>query len=85
MTTLTLRGINSDLAELLRRRAARQGKSVNRCIVELVEEAVLGDSTGKPREHHDLDHLFGSLSEEYARMIDDAVAESRTVDEEVWR
>jgi hypothetical protein len=85
MKTLTLRGISPDLAEKLRRRAARQGKSVNRCIVDLVEESVLGDTSGKPRQHHDLDHLFGSLSEEDARLIDAAVAESRTIDEEVWR
>lgn len=84
MKTLTLRGVTPDLAEQLRRRASRQGKSVNRFIVEMVEDKVWGDAVGKPREHHDLDHLFGSLSEEDARQIDKAVAESRTVDEEVW-
>ncbi len=84
MNTLTLRGIKPDLAEQLRRRAANQGKSLNRCIVELVEESVLGNASGKTRAHHDLDHLFGSLSKEDARHIKDAVADSRTLDQEVW-
>jgi len=62
MKTLTVRGVKPDLADEMRRRAARQGKSVNRFIVEMVEENIRGDVSGKPREHHDLDHLFGSPS-----------------------
>ncbi len=68
----------------MRRRAARQGKSVNRFIVEMVEENTWGHLSGNPREHHDLDHLFGSLSAEDSRFIE-VIAESRTVDKEVWR
>jgi hypothetical protein len=84
MKTLTLRGIKPDLAEQLRRRASREGKSVNRFIVDVVENSVYGDTSGKPREYHDLDHLFGSLTGEDARFIDEAVAKSRSIDEEVW-
>ena len=84
MKTLTVRGIKPDLADEMRRRAARQGKSVNRFLVEMVEDTIWGDASGKPREHHDLDHLFGSLSEEDSRFVDEAIAESRAVDEEVW-
>lgn len=85
MKTLTLRGIKPDVAEQLRRRAVRQGKSVNRCLAEIVEQSICGDTRGKPQEYHDLDHLFGSLSDEDSRFIDEAIAESRTVDGEVWR
>ena len=85
MATMTLRGVTADVAAGVRRRAARQGTSMNRCLVELIEAGIVGDSTGKPREYSDLDHLFGSLTAEDAKCIEAAIADSRTVDEELWR
>ena len=85
MKTLTLRGLRPDIAEEVRRQAARSGKSMNRCILDLIEANVVGDTTGKPREYSDLDLLFGSLTEEDAKYIEEAAADSRTIDEEQWR
>jgi len=84
MTTLTLRGLEAAVAERVRARAGREGKSMNRCIVDLIEESVADNRVGKPREYDDLDHLFGSMSEEDAQALAEAVADSRTVDRELW-
>ena len=85
MKTMTLRGLRPDVARELQRQASRRGTSVNRCVIEMVESGVLGDGENKPREHSDLDHLFGTLSEEDARCIEDVLGESRTIDVEAWR
>jgi len=77
MTTMTLRGLTPAVTKRLRRLASRQGKSMNRCIVDLVEQSVVGDLSGKPVVHSDLDHLFGSLSEADAQELEQAVSESR--------
>ena len=84
MTTMTLRGLKPAVSERVRRLASRQGKSMNRCIVDLVEQSVVGDLSGKPVEHTDLDHLFGSLTKEDAQELERAVSESRQIDAELW-
>lgn len=84
MSTITLRGLKPEVESGVRRRAQRQGKTLNRCMVEIVEACILGDTTGKPREYDDLDHLFGSMTAADARQIDAAVADSRAIDQELW-
>ena len=84
MATMTLRGLKPTVSERVRRLASRQGKSMNRCIVDLVEQSVVGDLTGKPVVHSDLDHLFGSLSEADAQELEQSIAQSRQIDAELW-
>ena len=85
MTTTTLRGLKPEVVQAVRKRAAREDKSVNRVLLDLVEQATLGASAGKPRRHHDLDHLFGSLSAADAKILDQVLAEQRTIDKEQWK
>lgn len=84
MKTINVRGIDDTVFSMIKNRSKEKGESVNRYIVEM-----LGKSVGKPAaetlEHHDLDGLFGSLSDPEAEAMLKVVAEQREIDPELWR
>jgi hypothetical protein len=75
MSVITLRGLNLEAEKMVRKHAAKKGKSMNRFIVELIEGSVLGKTIGKPREFDDLDDLLGSMSEQDVGCIEQSVTE----------
>ncbi|MBW8878736.1 MAG: hypothetical protein JF614_27575 [Acidobacteria bacterium] len=85
MTAITLRNIPPKLQEVIRKRAGKEGLSLNKTVIHMLEEAA-GERTTTSRElHHDLDHLAGTWSDEEAAAFDAALAEQRRVDPELWR
>ncbi|MCF6175152.1 MAG: hypothetical protein L3J71_05260 [Victivallaceae bacterium] len=42
MAGITLRGLNAEAEQMVRKHAVKKGKSMNRFIVELIEDSVLG-------------------------------------------
>jgi len=84
MKTLTLRGIDEELANRLEREAARERGSVNFVILSLLREK-LGLSKPKFRKvHHDMDDLAGTWTEDEAREFDEIVREFSQVDKDLW-
>ena len=84
MTAITLRNIPQTLQEVIRKRAGKDGLSLNKTVIRMLEEAA-GQRTTTGRElHHDLDHLAGTWSDEEAAAFDAALAEQRRVDPELW-
>ena len=84
MTAITLRNIPPTLQEVIRKRAGKDGLSLNKTVIRMLEEAE-GQRTTTGRElHHDLDHLAGTWSDEEAAAFDAALAEQRRVDPELW-
>jgi len=83
---ITLRNVPPQVAREVEKRAARAGVSLNRAVVELLEEAT-GHARTRQRgpRYHDLDALAGTWSEEEAREFDASLAEQRTIDPDVWR
>lgn len=78
----TVRDVPPKVDEALRRRARKEGKSLNRFLRDaLVREADLGDADDVV--HHDLDRLSGLWEPDPA--FDAAIAAQDTVDEDVWR
>ena len=84
MAVITLRGLTDNAAAALKRRAQAERKSVNRYIVDLVEQHVLGQVAGKPRDYTDLDDLFGSMTVAEDRAVRRSVKAQRRIDPEVW-
>ena len=83
MTAITLRKIPIELQEALRRRAEKDGPSLHRTVLRILEEAMLG---AQPKERHeDLDSLAGAWSKEEAESFDRCLADQRRVDPEAWR
>jgi hypothetical protein len=85
MTAITLRNLPPKLAATLQRKAAESGLSLNRTVIRLLEES-LGLRPKGTRRHpyHDLDFLVGAWTEEEAAQFDEALAQQRKIDPEIW-
>lgn len=77
----TLRNIPPALDEALRRKARAEGRSLNDVAIEALMRA-LGLS-GEPVRHRALDDVAGSWEQDPA--VDEALAEQRGVDPELWQ
>jgi hypothetical protein len=85
MKTLTLRGIDDELAKSLERTAKQEHDSMNAVILRLLRDK-LGLPKSKFKEvHHDLDDLAGTWTKDETREFDDVVRELSQVDEEMWK
>jgi len=85
MKTITVRGVEPEMAEKLKQAASRRGTSVNRIILEMIRRE-LGQEERKEysRRYNDLDELFGKWSEEEYQRISSAVENNRQIDSELW-
>ena len=85
MKTLTLRGMDDELARGLEQ-LSRQGRdSMNAVILRVLRDS-LGLSKPRFREvHHDMDDLAGSWTDEEAREFDTITGDFSKIDEEMWR
>jgi plasmid stability protein len=83
MTAITLRNIPPKLQEAIRKRAGKEGLSLNRTVLRMLEEA-FGERTARVELHHDLDHLAGTWSDQEAKDFEAALAEQRRIDLELW-
>ena len=85
MKAITLRNIPADLSRRIERRAKEKGSSLNRTVIQILNDA-LGTSIRRAAKlHHDLDHLAGSWSEDEAREFDEDLAAQRKIDPELWQ
>ena len=86
MKAVTIRGIEPQVSEKLKRTAAKQGKSVNQLTVEIIEQS-LGFKKEKKysREYDDLDDLFGRWSQTEFQEIHSKIASERQIDPELWQ
>ena len=82
MKYLTVRNLPSEVARALSEEKRRRGLSLNRTVIEL-----LGQSLGvaESRRSNGLEKLAGSWSEADLAEFEAAVADTRTIDEEMWR
>ena len=84
MSVITLRGLETCAEKKIRKCAIREGKSLNRFLVDLIEVNFMGKGEGKTREFNDLDDLIGSLNEEDVKSIGHSVKKQRRTDPELW-
>jgi plasmid stability protein len=81
MKAITLRNLPPDVARTVQQRAKQKKTSVNKAVIELLEESVGGKAKKKtPIRYHDLDHLAGTWTEEEAATLDMLIAEQRATD-----
>ena len=86
MKTITVRGIEPEVAARLKQVASWQGTSVNRIVLEMIHKE-LGLEREKRyfRRYNDLDGLCGSWSEEEFQQISGAIEQNRQIDSELWK
>jgi hypothetical protein len=85
MKPITLRGIAPELERILRKRSAQSGESLNRVVIELLEEAAALDRKRRRPRHHDLDSLSGVWSQADADEFDRELADQRRIDAGLWK
>ena len=86
MKAVTIRGVDSDLAEKLKTTAKKQGKSINQLTIELIKTSLgLKKAKNYTREYDDLDDLFGRWSEDEFKTINDTITRERCIDQELWQ
>lgn len=85
MKAITLRNIPPELAQVLEEHSKTYRMSLNKTVIRLLEKAIgLRESPPSARRHHELDDLAGSWSEQQAREFDQALAEQRQIEPELW-
>ena len=86
MKAVTIRGVDSDLAEKLKTTAKKQGKSINQLTIELIKTSLgLKKEKKYSQEYDDLDDLFGRWSEDEFNTINDTITRERRIDQELWQ
>ena len=82
MAAITLRNLDPELFQLLRRRADEEGTSLNKVVQQLLHQALgLARSAQK---YDDLDHHIGAWTKEQGEEFDQALEEQRRIDPELW-
>ena len=81
---ITLRNLPEPVARAVRERAARYHISLNKAVIQLLEEAT-GTAAKGPHRYRDMDHLFGSISAESADAMERAMWEARRIDLDDWK
>ncbi len=86
LKAITLRNLPPELVRVIRRRAAEKRTSLNRAVLELLQER-LGTKGQRLRQplYHDLDLLAGSWSREEAAAFEQAMRDQRRIDPDVWK
>ena len=83
---ITLRDIPANVEKVLAERAEREGLSLNRTVIKMLEEAAgLRPDEVKPKVNHDFDEFVGVWSEEEADEFDHNLAGQRQIDWELWK
>ncbi len=80
-----MRNLPVGVARAVSARAEREGISLNKAVIRLLEEALGLQRPKTDRLHHDLDAFIGVLSEEEGRLLEKAVGEERKIEPELWR
>lgn len=84
MTTMTLRGIDDTLAQILKELARSQGGSLNTLALRLIREVTGIDKRKRTMLHCDLNTLAGTWCKE-EEAFQAATGQLETVDEEICK
>lgn len=86
MRSMSIRGIDDQLAVLIKQEAAIARKSVNQFVLETLKKQVGLDKKKRfTEEYHDLDDLFGRWSKSEYEEIQGKIDAERQIDEELWK
>jgi hypothetical protein len=86
MSNLSIRGIDPDLATILKQQAQASGKSVNQLVLDVLK-AHVGHHKKKhfTQEYHDLDFLFGQWTDSDLIKIQGKIDNESQIDDELWK
>jgi hypothetical protein len=85
MAQITLRGMDPEMEQDIRRMARKSGKSLNRIILDMIYEHTSHKKNTKIRPADSLRTLAGGWSEKDAKEFFESIKSSEQIDEEMWR
>lgn len=85
MKTISLRNIPPEVENAIRAKARQKKISVNRAVIELLEERVGILKERRTTVHDDLDELAGAWSAREAKAFQQVVEIARQIDKDLWR
>lgn len=85
MTALTIRKIPPGVEKVIREKAVREQVSLNKAVVEMLEESVTGRQKPQPPRYHDLDWMCGTITEKQSAGFLKHLSETRKIDPELWQ
>ena len=87
MSSITLHNLEDSLYAMLKKKARKEGKSMNRAIQELLAESVglkkKSEKSGNRKDEYA--ELCGAMSREELRRMEDAEKEFEVIDERDWK
>lgn len=83
--TLTIRGIESELSEAIKKLAAGQNLSVNKYLITVLKKLTGLSQNTTFKTYDDLDALAGGWSEENEKHFLEQTNQFRKIDEEMWK
>ena len=85
MKAITLRRIPPEIQNAIRAKARQKRISINKAVIEMLEERIGILRDRKKVVHHDLDDLAGSWGSREAKAFERVMEVSRQIDEDLWR
>lgn len=85
MKAITLRHVPPDIGKTIRRRAREHHISLNKAVINLLEEHLMKDPRRQTELHHDLDDLCGAWTKEEAVAFDKTLMKQRAIDPDLWK
>ena len=85
MTQITVRNVDEELHQFLKKQAGNKGTSINRYIIQLLkDEGNQNEPIGQKEIFHDLDSLAGTWNDEMLAEFSQNWQEQRQIDEAMW-
>lgn len=84
-SNIHLRGLNDQLLDRLKQTALAQKVSMNKLVLNMLQQSVGLECSHKPQIFHDLDKLAGTWSTQEAKEFLGTIADFEQIDEELWK
>ena len=85
LKTISLRGIDEELAESLKKTAEKTGGSINKTVLEILRKSLGLSSKKRERVFHDLDDLAGTWSDDDWEQFKKATRHFAVIDKDLWK
>ena len=85
MKNLSLRGIKEDLSENLKKISRKEGASLNKTVLKLLEDSVGLRRKKRVNIYHDLDELAGTWSSQDEKDFMGKIKYFESIDQEIWK
>ena len=85
MKTLTIRGIDAELDQRIRKRSNLSGESINRTVLRLLNSAFGLEKNKVFPIHHDLDDFAGTWTQGDENEFRKNIQELNEIDKELWK